>query len=345
MGNYHILIKKVLEILFPDALVLSPPPMTVKTLDIGSRYSPENVCAPFKYNIGNFIEVLDMGANVLVQTGTGCIFGYYGELQERILQDLGYRFNFLCFSHGKASMDKAYDTYRKIGGKRSVRTLAHAALVTLMGMRAMDYFEYKMRENMAFETIPGTHNKLHKEFLDELRNSTLAKIPALWRHYKNKLDSIHLRKLDSGLRIGLVGELYTLMEPFTNFNLERELAEAGCSVSRKMSASFLTSPTTRKSMQAAKGYLTRPPGANGADTVGQAVTYARQGYDGVIHMKSFGCTPEINVTPVLNQVSRDLSIPILHLSFDTHTGETGLQTRLEAYIDMLRMRKAGGVWC
>ena len=343
MGNYHILLETVLEKLFPNASILIPPPMTARTLDMGSRHSPENVCAPFKYNIGNFVEVLDKGANVLFQTGLGCIFGYYGELQERILKDLGYQFHFICFSHGRASMKKAYDTYRQIGGKCAFSTLAQVALYAITGMMAMDRFEYKMRENIAFETHPGSHEALHHQFLEELRKISLAKIPALWQRYRKKLDSIPLSKPHDRLRIGLVGELYTLMEPFTNFNLERELAQAGCSVSRKMSASFLTLPHKAKSMRESDGYLTRLPGATGADSVGQTVTYAKQGYDGVIHMKSFGCTPEINVTPVLNQVSRDLSIPILHLSFDTHTGEAGLQTRLEAFVDMLRMRKSGGV--
>jgi len=343
MGNYHILIEKFLGILFPHASILTPPPMTAKTLDIGSRHSPENVCAPFKNNIGNFVEVLDQGANVVAQTGLGCIFGYYGELQERILKDLGYTFHFLCFSHGKASMEKAFDTYKKIGGKRSFGTLVQAGLSLLTGMLAMDRFEYKMRKNMAFEAHPGAHEALHRNFLDDLRDVSLAKTPAFWGHYRRKLDNIALHRPATRLRIGLVGELYTLMEPFTNFNLERELAEAGCSVSRKMNASLLAFPHKAKAMQAAEGYLSRIPGANGADTVGQTVTYAKQGYDGIIHMKSFGCTPEINVTPVLNQVSRDLSIPILHLSFDTHTGEAGLQTRLEAFVDMLQMRKSGGV--
>jgi len=343
MGNYHILLEKAFNILFPEAQVLTPPLMTARTLAIGSRHSPENVCAPFKYNIGNFIEVLDKGANVLAQTGLGCIFGYYGELQEQILRDLGYEFHFLCFSQGKASMDKAFDTYRKIGGKRSPRILAHVGLHTLTGMLAMDRFEYKMRENMAFEAHSGAHEALHTRFLDDLHAASLTKIPALWRNYNRELNSIVLQNQHERLRIGLVGELYTLMEPFSNFNLEQELAKAGCSVSRKMNVSFLTLSRKSKSMRDAKDYLKRLPGANGADTVGQTVTYAKQGYDGVIHMKSFGCTPEINVMPALDRISRDMSLPVLHLSFDTHNGEAGLQTRLEAFVDMLRMRRSGGV--
>jgi len=345
MGNYHILLEKSLKILFPDANILTPPQMSARTLEIGTRHSSENVCAPFKYNIGNFVEVLDMGANVLAQTGLGCIFGYYGELQEQILKDLGYEFDFLCFSQGKAAMQTAFATYKKLGGKHSFATLAKASFYTLSGMHIMDKLEYKMRENMTFEAQAGDHESWHHKFLDDLRTVSLVKTPTLWHHYKKKLDSIELSKSCDQLRIGLVGELFTMMEPFSNFNLEKELASAGCSVSRKMNASLLVFSRKAKSLAGSDGYLTRLPGANGADTIAQTLSYAKQGYDGVIHMKSFGCTPEINIMPALNKLSHDMNLPVLHLSFDTHTGEAGLQTRLEAFVDMLRMRKMGGALC
>jgi len=345
MGNYHILLEKSLKMLFPYAEILTPPPISARTLEIGTRHSPESVCAPFKYNVGNFVEVLDMGANVLAQTGLGCIFGYYGELQEQILKDLGYDFDFLCFSQGKVAMQTAFAAYKKLGGKRSFATLSKACLSTINAMLIMDKFEYKMRENMAFEAYAGTHEALHQRFLDDLKAASIVKTPILWHHYKKELDNIELKEPREQLRIGLVGELFTLMEPSSNFNLEKELADAGCSVSRKMNASLLVFSRKVKSLQNSGGYLVRLPGANGADTVSQAVAYAKLGYDGIIHMKSFGCTPEINVMPALNKLSQDMGLPVLHLSFDTHTGEAGLQTRLEAFIDMLRMRKAGGVLC
>ena len=343
MGSYPVLIERVLAMLFPEAKILPPPPFTEKTLEIGSRYSPENVCSPFKYNIGNFIEVLEQGANVLAQTGLGCIFGYYGEIQERILKDLGYNFRFLCFSRGKESMRTAFKTYKELGGRQSFNTLAKAAFFAMSSMRAMDRFEYQMRENMAFEAYPGAHGDLHSQLLEDLKEVPPSKLPSLWGHYRRRLNSIPLGMPARPIKIGLVGELFTLMEPYASFNLERELAHAGCMVSRKMNATFLLSPHTGKSMAAARGYLTRRPGANGADSVGQAADYARRGYDGLIHLKSFGCTPELNAIPALDKVSRDHKIPVLHLSADTHTGQAWLQTRIEAFVDMLKMRKNGGV--
>lgn len=68
--------------------------------------------------------------------------------------------------------------------------------------------------------------------------------------------------------------------------------------------------------------------------------YIEEGYDGVIHLKSAGCTPEIDVMPVLQKMSRDYGVPILYLSYDSQTSDTGLDTRLEAFYDMIAMRKA-----
>ena len=70
------------------------PPITNRTIELGSKNSPDFVCTPFKYTLGNFIESLDLGANVLIQFGGGCRYGYYFELQEKILNDLGYNFKY-----------------------------------------------------------------------------------------------------------------------------------------------------------------------------------------------------------------------------------------------------------
>ena len=58
-----------------------------------------------------------------------------------------------------------------------------------------------------------------------------------------------------------------------------------------------------------------------------------------MHIKSAGCTPEIDVMPPLQRISRDYHIPVLFLTFDTQTSDAGLDTRLEAFFDMIAMRK------
>ena len=66
---------------------------------------------------------------------------------------------------------------------------------------------------------------------------------------------------------------------------------------------------------------------------------AEKGFDGLVHVKSAGCTPEIEIMPVLQRIGADFKIPILYLTYDSQDGDAGLQTRIEAFYDMIEMRK------
>ena len=64
----------------------------------------------------------------------------------------------------------------------------------------------------------------------------------------------------------------------------------------------------------------------------------RKGIDGMIHLAPFNCTPEIVAASVLPRLASDYDVPLLALSFDEHSGEAGLVTRLEAFVDLLERR-------
>lgn len=341
LGDYHIPIRRLLRDIFPTAEILPAPPFTQHTIELGARYSPDFVCAPFKYNMGNYIEALDAGANVLLQTGLGCRYGYYGESQEQILQDLGYDFTFLCFSREKAHPNKIYEACKKLNPELTASAFIRAVLHTLTRIWFMDKMDYYLRERIGFSKNSNDFPKAKKAFLKELESaSSFSAIFRVYYKHRNIYRSIETHMPKKPMRVGIVGELYTLMEPFSNHFLEKQLARSGIAVSRKMSASFLLFGKWDKlSLWKSKKYMKYTVGANGVDSVTQSIHYAKAGYDGLLHIKSFGCTPELNAQPILVQISRDYDIPILHLSFDTQTSETGLQTRMEAFTDMLKMKK------
>ena len=63
-------------------------------------------------------------------------------------------------------------------------------------------------------------------------------------------------------------------------------------------------------------------------------------YDGIVHIKSFGCTPEINAMPILDRISNEYDIPIIYFSFDSNQNKTAIDTRIEAFYDMLVQKKS-----
>src|SRR5512136_6289 len=95
MGNLHV----ILTALFGKIGInyIAPPPVTARTYEIGFKLSPEQVCLPFKICIGSFVEAIEKGADTIVMAGGNgpCRFGLYGMLQEKILNDAGYRFKMM----------------------------------------------------------------------------------------------------------------------------------------------------------------------------------------------------------------------------------------------------------
>ena len=83
--------------------------------------------------------------------------------------------------------------------------------------------------------------------------------------------------------------------------------------------------------------------AGSLKSVGQTLHYAQQGFDGITHLMPFTCMPELVAQTVIARISRDYSLPVLTLIYDEHTSSTGLQTRLEAFIDLLFHHRYGSL--
>ncbi len=343
MGNYHIPIETMLKLIFKDHKILTAPKITKKTLELGSKYSPDFVCVPFKYNLGNYIEALEKGANVLIQAGGGCRFGYYAEIQEQILRDLGYKFEFIKLIKDKINLVSLYKTCKGIGTNLSFPQFVYDILLIIKMVKIIDNIEMYIRENIGFEVIQNSFENLHKDFLEEIQTIRNFKaLNNLFKKYDERFNKLSINKPKDCLKVGLVGELYTLMEPFSNYFIEKELAKNNIQVSRFITVTFLLfqkSKIEKKTLQKAGKYLKYAIGADGTDSVERSKTLAEKGYDGIIHIKPFGCTPEVNAMPILQNISKDYKIPILYFSFDSGTSETGVKTRLEAFNDMILMRR------
>ena len=83
-----------------DVDYLPLPEATRAASEVGVQNSSDYVCTPFKHILGDFAEALDLGADNLIQFGGPCRLGYYGELQESILRDMGYEFIMMNFARG-----------------------------------------------------------------------------------------------------------------------------------------------------------------------------------------------------------------------------------------------------
>jgi len=329
--------------------VLSPPPMTQRTLALGAANSPEAACLPFKLTLGNFIESLDAGADLLLQAGGGCRLGYYGEVQEQILRDLGYRdFELLSITTANAGSLRALArTFKRANPRLTYRAMSRA--VTLAGRKLQlldDALDRARRlhvhalDHEGFERVVTAFVRS----LDEAEDATAAE--AVAERFGRELAEAAPHRAHAALRVGVVGEFYAAVEPSANHGLDRELARFGAEVFRPVTLSavldldFGGPSHMRKLLDDAAPYLRFEVGTDGTKAVAYANRFQRDGFDGVVHVRPFGCIPEVNVLPAMQRLSREQAFPILSLSLDTQVSDVGMRTRVEAFCDMLRLRRA-----
>lgn len=341
---YYHPIAKLLKMLTKEK-VIPAPPITKKTLTLGTKHAPDTVCIPFKYNLGNFIESLEDGANILFTAGGGCRYRYYAEVTETILRDLGYNFEFYkLITKDKLHVREVYHLFKSINPNLTFLKFIHSMLYTLFFIFYMDKTDHKIRKNIGFEQEKNSHIRLQTKMIQEFeKTNSIIKLSILFLKYKYKFSKIKINKPKQCLKVGIIGELYTSMEPFSNYFLEESLAKENIEVKRFTNLSYLLwqKPLLKKHLlRKTKQYCKYPLGADGLDNVYRSIKLSKKNYDGIIHIKPFGCTPEIGAIPIIQKVCEDNAMPIIFFSFDAETGEEGINTRLEAFKDLITLRRS-----
>ena len=343
MGNYYVPAKFLFSHIL-NCRILSSQKITKRTIEIGTKNSPDFVCTPFKYTLGTMIESLDRGANIVMQFGGGCRYGYYSELQEQILCDLGYEFQYInLISEGKVDIKKIYHELKKVNPKLNVIKSLYYLLIAKNMVKYMDRADDYIRHNIGFEKETGTFEKLNNKMLGEFsKTKSLIGLYKTYSKYFKKIKNVLVKKPNNRLKVGIIGELYTIMEPFANYYLEKELAKYNIEITRFTNVQYLLfekRKKIKKYLKQAKEYIKYKMGADASDNIARTLEMCKENYDGIIHIKSSFCTPEIGAMPIINKICEEYNVPIIFFSFDSSTSEVGIKTRLEAFYDMIEMRK------
>ncbi len=345
MGPSYIAFKMMLEEFGHEPII--PPIPSKKTLSYGTTYSPEFACLPFKVLTGTYMEAMEKGANTLVSSGGvgPCRAGYYGIMHEKILNDIGYNPDMIIFDPPLIAPWDFFKKTRKLKGNSSWRRTADILKRTWKKLLALDDLEIKANKVRPRQKKPGlTSRALDKgfSFIDEA--STHEEIEeARVEGLKLLENAKKYSSLDRTFKVGLIGEIYVVLEPSVNADIEEMLGELGVEVNRSIYLTSWTRDNTvadgeRNIKEAARPYLDQLIGGHGQNSIGETVIYGENGYDGVVHLAPFTCIPEIVSKSIMPTISKKLNIPVLTLFLDEQTGKAGIKTRLEAFVDMIKKR-------
>jgi len=291
--EYTEIIKESLENLGLN--IQLPPKTTDKTIKLGVKNSAGMFCYPLKTTLGNFIEALDNGADILLMIdsrGT-CRLRHYYKVQDYTLRKLGYDFEMITITKYNI-----FSVLSRLSG-RSI-----------------------------FEVFLEIFNLYRK-----IRNCDLEK--SKWSSEKPN--------------IGIIGEAYTCMDETSNYNIEDKIRKLGANpynavtLSEFIKEGFmrrlpLFMDKRKKYKKEAIKYLNGKLGGHGEENICNLLYLIDKKVDGIIHLMPLSCGPEVVVEKFIDGICRDNKVPLLRINVDENDSELNLNTRLETYIELIKIR-------
>ncbi len=351
MGNVYIAAKILFDSLGIDYVI--PPLNNREALFIGSKYSPEEICLPFKLMIGNYIAGIKEGADTVLLVGScgPCRFGEYAELQIRILKQLGHNVDFIVLDPVKSIGVREF--FRRLGkaaseSKKGFYGRINALLAGYKAIQMIDDIEREAHFMAGYEKCSGScKNLLARCKADVFNCGNPIEALHILRRYQARIKNLPVAQDKNPLKIAVIGEIYTVIEPFTNLYIEDVLMDMKVSTTRKLTPSWWVNDMLLKMIRlnsrdlkyASREYLPHNIGGHARECIGEAVLAAKHNMDGAIQIFPMGCMPEIVSKSILPAVAREKKLPVLSLVVDEMTGEAGYMTRVEAFLDLLERRR------
>lgn len=169
-----------------------------------------------------------------------------------------------------------------------------------------------------------------------------------YRAYRNKIRKGYLPSGDTGsacrncatggdkqLKIAVIGHSYNLYDRYINMDMLEKLRKSGASV-------ITVDMLEEEDINRWAATLNKPAFWNFGRKALGGVLHLMEGkdIDGIIYVMSFGCGIDSFVCDLAQRwIKRRTDIPFIILTLDEHSGEAGLTTRLEAFIDMIGWRR------
>lgn len=136
------------------------------------------------------------------------------------------------------------------------------------------------------------------------------------------------------LNIAVLGYPYAIYDPYVNVELIKKLHEQGVRIyTQDMLSDKVLDKQISNLPKSMFWYFSNR-------TMYGGLHYMEKGnVDGIIHVTAFACGPDSLVDRLLEIESHKHNMPYLSITVDEHTGEAGVRTRIEAFLDMLRFRR------
>lgn len=131
----------------------------------------------------------------------------------------------------------------------------------------------------------------------------------------------------------LLGHSYNIYDDYINMNIANKLKKSNIKI---ITAEMVDEVVTRRytSKLSKRMFWT-----HGQRIVGSAFSLIEAGnIDGIIYVSAFGCGLDSVLMDLVKRKAKKHRVPFTLLTIDEQTGEAGINTRIEAFVDMLEWR-------
>lgn len=173
--------------------------------------------------------------------------------------------------------------------------------------------------------------KYHEKYL-KLLNQGVIPMDALRMYNSSIMNKAKIE--DNKPKIVVLGHSYNLYDEHISMNLIKKISNKNINV---ITPEMIDSSKAREySLQLPK----RMFWSFGSKIIGSAFAMMEEiEVDGIIYVSSFGCGIDSVLLDIIERKARQKRIPFTLLTLDEHTGEAGVNTRIEAFIDMIKWRE------
>jgi predicted nucleotide-binding protein (sugar kinase/HSP70/actin superfamily) len=154
---------------------------------------------------------------------------------------------------------------------------------------------------------------------------------------RNRPFTLPKKKHKGDIKFLLLGHVYNIFDTFINLDFQKKLRDQGVEVItiENLPESLFKEPVIinkrlrnywrheEEIMQSIRYFLTK----------------GRSEIDGVIFLISFACGPDSLISELIMRDMKVVGLSFLEITMDEHSGEAGLLTRVESFVEMVRRKK------
>ena len=154
---------------------------------------------------------------------------------------------------------------------------------------------------------------------------------------RNRPLTLSKRKDDGDLKFLLLGHGYNIFDTFINIEFQKKLKDHGVNVFtiENLPESIFKDPVIIN--KRLRNYWRHEEEIMAA--IRYFLTKGRNEIDGVVFLVSFACGPDSLISELIMRDMKVVGLPFLEITMDEHSGEAGLLTRVESFVEMVRRKK------